>query len=153
MLVTSLFGQPVPTGDTGIGAQAKSESCGRCFQLRRLLVPLMPALDGLQATCHIVLMNRDQVINTLRNHEAELKAAGVIHLALFGSTARGESRPDSDIDLLASFDEDRDLSLLDLAGIEVHLSELLGAPVDLIEEGTLKLRIDKNVAAEAVRAF
>jgi predicted nucleotidyltransferase len=98
-------------------------------------------------------MDCDEVINTLRNHEAELRAAGVAHLTLFGSTARGGSREDSDIDLLATFDEARDLSLLDLAGIEAHLSEILGAPVDLIEEGTLKSRIQANVLAEAVRAF
>ncbi len=52
-------------------------------------------------------MNREQVIATLRAHEPELKAAGVVRLSLFGSTARGDRRPDSDIDLLAAFDETR----------------------------------------------
>jgi len=52
-------------------------------------------------------MNRGQVIATLRAHEPELKAAGVVRLSLFGSTARGDRRPDSDIDLLAAFDETR----------------------------------------------
>jgi hypothetical protein len=98
-------------------------------------------------------MNCEQVIATLREHEPELKAAGVVRLSLFGSTVRGDRRPDSDIDLLAAFDENRRISLLDVAGIEIQLSELLGQPVDLIEEGTLKPRVKKNVDAEAVRAF
>jgi predicted nucleotidyltransferase len=46
-------------------------------------------------------MNREQVIAMLREHETELKAAGVVRLSLFGSTARGDRQPDSDIDLLA----------------------------------------------------
>jgi hypothetical protein len=74
-------------------------------------------------------------------------------LSLFGSTARGDRHPDSDVDLLAAFDETRKISLLDVAGIELHLSELLGQTVELIEEGMLKPRVQKSVDAEAVRAF
>ena len=98
-------------------------------------------------------MNREQVIATLRAHEPELKAAGVVRLSLFGSTARGDRRPDSDIDLLAAFDETRRISLLDVAGIEIQLSELLGRTVDLVEEGTLKPRVRKRVEVEVLRAF
>jgi len=98
-------------------------------------------------------MNCDEVLTKLRAHEPTLKAAGVVRLSLFGSTARGDRRPDSDIDLLAAFDQTRRVSLLDVAGIEIQLSELLGQPVDLIEEGTLKPRVRKAVEAEAVRAF
>ena len=98
-------------------------------------------------------MNREQVIATLREHEPELKAAGVVRLSLFGSTARGNRHQDSDIDLLAAFDDTRRISLLDVAGIEIQLSELLGQTVDLVEEGTLKPRVRKSVEAEALRAF
>ena len=98
-------------------------------------------------------MNREQVITMLREHQRQLNAAGVVRLSLFGSTARGDRRPDSDIDLLAAFDETRRISLLDVAGIEIQLSELLGQQVDLVEEGTLKPRVQKNVEAEALRAF
>jgi len=48
-------------------------------------------------------MDREHVIAILRRHEPQLKAAGVVHLSLFGSTARGDRRADSDIDLLAVF--------------------------------------------------
>ena len=98
-------------------------------------------------------MDREQVIATLREHEGELRAAGVVRLSLFGSTARGDRRPDSDIDLLARFDEARRLSLLDVIGIELRLAGLLGQRVDLVEEGTLKPRVKQSADAEAVCAF
>jgi predicted nucleotidyltransferase len=98
-------------------------------------------------------MNREAIIAALRAHEPALKAAGVVRLSLFGSTARGMARPDSDIDLLATFDEARALSLLDVIRIENQLSDLLGQPVDLIEEGTLKPRVRQTVDREALRAF
>lgn len=98
-------------------------------------------------------MRRDEVIATLRAHEPELRAAGVIRLAIFGSTARDEARPDSDIDLLAAFDDARNLSLLEVIGIESRLADLLGRPVDLIEDGTLRPRARQRAGREAVRAF
>lgn len=98
-------------------------------------------------------MKRDEVIATLRAHEPELRAAGVVRLSLFGSAARNEARNDSDIDLLATFDDAQRLSLLDMIGIENRLADLLGHAVDLIEEGTLKPRVQQNVSCEAVRAF
>lgn len=98
-------------------------------------------------------MDREHVIAVLRGHESELRAAGILRLSLFGSTARGDGRPDSDIDLLAAFDETRRISLLDVVGIEEQISQILGRTVELVEEGTLKPRVQKNVEAEAVRAF
>jgi predicted nucleotidyltransferase len=78
-------------------------------------------------------MDREQVIATLRGHESVLRAAGVIRLSVFGSTARGDNRPDSDIDLLAVFDDSRRISLLDVAGIERQISQMLGHSVELVE--------------------
>jgi len=98
-------------------------------------------------------MKRDEVIAKLREHEPELRAAGVVRLSLFGSTARNEARPESDIDLLAAFDDAQSLSLLDMIGIENRLVDLLGGPVDLIEEGTLRPRASQSVSHEVVRAF
>src|SRR5438045_2558159 len=83
---------------------------------------------------------REHVVAVLRAHEPELRAAGISRLSLFGSTARGAERPDSDVDLLAAFDRTRQLSLLDVMAIENRLSDLLGRQVDLVEEGTLKPR-------------
>ncbi len=86
-------------------------------------------------------MDREEVLAVLRAHERELKAAGILSLSLFGSTARGDASPDSDVDLLAAFDSSRKLSTLDVVAIQLRISGLLGRPVDLSEEGTLKPRV------------
>jgi len=98
-------------------------------------------------------MNRAEVLATLRSHEREIRAAGVIRLSLFGSIARDDAGPVSDVDLLAVFDEGQRLSLLDVIHIQNRIASLLGTPVDLIEEGTLKPRVQAAVEREAVRAF
>jgi predicted nucleotidyltransferase len=55
-------------------------------------------------------MDRTTALATLRRYEAELKAAGIVRLSLFGSTARGEASPESDVDLMAEFDSGRQFS-------------------------------------------
>ena len=99
-------------------------------------------------------MDCDDVIATLRAHEPELKAAGVARLRLFGSVARGEHGTGSDVDIVVAFDEaNGGMSLLDLVHVENHLSDLLGVPVDLVQEKSLKSRVRHNVEREAVVAF
>jgi len=98
-------------------------------------------------------MDRDFVIAKPREHEPELKAAGIVHLRLHGSLARGAATATSDVDLIAEFDATKHLSLLDMVGLENRLSDLLGAPVDLSPEHTLKEPVAARAAREAVRAF
>jgi uncharacterized protein len=76
-------------------------------------------------------MDRDLVIARLRAHEQELKSAGVLKLRLFGSVARDEAGPDSDVDLMARFDKERCRTLFDYAGVEVRMAEILNVRVDL----------------------
>jgi predicted nucleotidyltransferase len=52
-------------------------------------------------------MSRAEVLATLRTHEQEIRTAGVTRLSLFGSAARDEASPSSDVDLLAAFDQHR----------------------------------------------
>lgn len=61
---------------------------------------------------------------------AALRTAGVTHAWLFGSVSRGEERPDSDIDLLVSFD--RDVFIFDRMDLADQLSRLIGRRVDLL---------------------
>jgi uncharacterized protein len=98
-------------------------------------------------------MNRDDVIARLRSHEAELKRAGVLRLSVFGSVARGEARPDSDVDLNAQLDRTKRISLFEAVAIENRLSEILGVKVDLSIQGTLKPDIQERFDREAVVAF
>lgn len=61
----------------------------------------------------------------------------VVRAYLFGSYARGENRPDSDIDILVTFDKEARVSLFDHLGMIYELQDLLGKEVDLVTEGTL----------------
>ena len=95
----------------------------------------------------------ERVIATLRAHAAELRAAGVRTLSLFGSVARGDAGPDSDIDLLAEFDPAAHMDLIRLAGLERELSALLGRAVQILSEPVEKPRLRANIARDRVRAF
>ncbi|WP_129630620.1 nucleotidyltransferase family protein [Candidatus Oscillochloris fontis] len=73
---------------------------------------------------------------------------GASNLRIFGSVARGEAGPASDIDLLVALADDR--SLLDLIGLWQDLEDLLGCKVDVITERGLHVRIRDRVLSEAV---
>jgi len=82
------------------------------------MAALVVPVDHKQMCSDIGSMDREHVIATLRAHESELRAAGIIRLSLFGSTARGDYGPDSDIDLLAAFDDTRRISLLSIESFQ-----------------------------------
>ncbi|MGO9262522.1 MAG: nucleotidyltransferase family protein [Bryobacteraceae bacterium] len=73
----------------------------------------------------------------------------VRELSLFGSAARGEMRPDSDIDLLVEFLPGAHIDLVDHAGLMLDLSHLLGKKVDLVSKNGLKPRIRASVLQDA----
>ena len=73
----------------------------------------------------------------------------VRELSLFGSAARGEMRPDSDIDLLVEFLPHADVGLVEHAGLMLDLARLLGRKVDLVSKNGLKPRIRSSVLADA----
>jgi uncharacterized protein len=98
-------------------------------------------------------MDRNDVITKLRQHEAELKAAGIIHLRLHGSVARNEASTTSDVDLIADLDPAKRLSLLDMVGLENRLSDLLGIHVDVSLAHTLKSPVAAKAVDEALPAF
>lgn len=58
-------------------------------------------------------------------------------LCLFGSQARGDARPDSDVDLLVEYAPDADWSLFDVARLRDEMADLFGRPVDLVREGNI----------------
>jgi uncharacterized protein len=89
----------------------------------------------------------------VRAFEPELKTAGITRLSLFGSVARGDASPESDVDLMAEFDPDRQFSLLDMVRLENRLADILGARVDLTPTRAMRDRIRERATREAVLAF
>jgi uncharacterized protein len=94
----------------------------------------------------------EQVIAVLRAHEPRLRAAGLRTLSLFGSVARGEARPDSDIDLVAELDPAANMDLLRLVGLEQELGDLLSREVQILLEPIKKPRLKAEVERDRVRA-
>jgi len=98
-------------------------------------------------------MDSASVLSTLRLHEPELKAAGIVHLRLFGSVARGEATDQSDVDLMADLDRTKRLTLVWMVHLENRLSDLLGVKVDLSPSDGMKEEVRKRALCEAILAF
>ena len=95
-------------------------------------------------------MSGADTLALLRRHKTVLaERYGVVELALFGSIVRDEARPDSDIDILVSFDRPTDPECY--FGVRFYIEDLLGRPVDLITDRALPAESRPYVEAEAVR--
>jgi len=95
-------------------------------------------------------MTLESLRTILAAHREDLTAMGVRQLAVFGSVARGEARPDSDVDLLVEFDQPQ--GLFAMARLQRQLAEGLDAPVDLAEPEGLRRPLREAILREAVRA-
>ncbi len=95
-------------------------------------------------------VERDQALKLLREHMDELRTMGVESLSIFGSVARGEAGPHSDVDVLAEIGPG--IGLFEYVRIRDRLAEILGRPVDLATPDVLRPRIRDRVLAEAVHA-
>ena len=97
-------------------------------------------------------MERSAAIARLKEHEAELKRLGVEHLYLFGSTVRGDARPDSDVDLF--FDHPvGSLGLYELMDVEDAASRILGCKADIMTRRSLHRVLRKRIEASALQVF
>jgi predicted nucleotidyltransferase len=93
----------------------------------------------------------DPIVATLRAHAEDLQRRGVAHASVFGSAARGDDRPDSDIDIMVELEPE--VGILAFSEIRLHLSDLLGRRVDLVTPGGLQPFARPSAARDAVRVF
>ncbi len=96
-------------------------------------------------------MGRAEVVNALQRHAAEIRGHGVRRLALFGSLARNEDGPESDVDILVEFE--RPISLFGFLEVKEYLESLLGRSVDLVTREALKPQLRDRILGEAVNAI
>jgi uncharacterized protein len=101
----------------------------------------------------MALMDAQRVIATLRDNEPALRKRGVRHAALFGSVARGDNRPDSDIDILVEFDPDARVTIYDYVGIKDYIADLFDGPVDVVDREALKPHLRAPSERDALYAF
>lgn len=95
-------------------------------------------------------MRRDEVISILQYRREELSSRyQVTSVSLFGSTARDEAGPDSDVDILVDFPAPPTFD--QYMGLKLELEDLLGQRVDLVTRRGLRERIRPYIEKEAVR--
>ena len=94
-----------------------------------------------------------RVLETLHEHEAELRRRGVLHASVFGSVARGGARADSDVDVLLDLDPQRPMGVFEYARLKLFLAELLGESVDVVNRKTLRPLLKDAILRDAVNAF
>ena len=101
-------------------------------------------------TAYTHSMKREDVRLKLIPHQEELKYRfGVSSLFLFGSVARNEAGPKSDVDLLVEFD--KPVGLFEFIGLQQELESILGCKVDLGTKRSLKLHLKDKIIQEAIR--
>jgi predicted nucleotidyltransferase len=105
------------------------------------------------ATAPIRSRKVSEILEILRTAAPCLRELCVEHISLFGSTARGAQRPDSDIDLLIDLDEQRKIDLLDYAGIVAEIQKIVPQHVDVALRKTLKSHVAREALRDEIRVF
>jgi uncharacterized protein len=103
--------------------------------------------------CYVLSMNTQEALATLRRYESALRARGIRHAAVFGSIARGENRPDSDLDIVIEVDPEARMTVFDYVGLKEYIAGLFDGPVDVVSRAGLKPHVRSAVTADAIYAF
>lgn len=98
-------------------------------------------------------MTREEIITTIRTAAPALKAEGVMKLAIFGSRARGDARPDSDLDVLVEVEPNARFSLLNLVGVEHIIEDVTGLSVQATMRRSLEPRMAERIADDIIEVF
>ncbi|NMF62785.1 nucleotidyltransferase family protein [Brasilonema octagenarum] len=96
-------------------------------------------------------MKRDEVLAIVAAHRKQLQAMGVKSLELFGSVARDEADPDSDVDFLVEFD--RPVGLFEFIQVRLYLEDVLGCSVDMGTQDALREHLREPVLKDVIRAL
>jgi predicted nucleotidyltransferase len=98
-------------------------------------------------------MKSSEAIETLRRSEQALRQRGVRHAALFGSVARGDNSPDSDIDIMIEVDPDACITIFDYVDLKEYIAGLFEESVDVVNREALKPHVRPAASADAIYAF
>lgn len=99
-----------------------------------------------------VSMRRSEVVEKLRQHEAELRQLGVQRLYLFGSTARDAARAESDVDLFFDYEKGT-FGLFELMDVMERAANILGQKADIVTRDSLHKTLRERIEASALQVF
>ncbi|MFC5343131.1 nucleotidyltransferase family protein [Brevundimonas staleyi] len=98
-------------------------------------------------------MDSGQAIEILNDHRAELQRRGVAHAAVFGSTARRQNGPESDLDLLVEIDPAAELGVYQYVALTRFIGELFPVTVDIANRAALQPHVRPSAERDAIYAF
>jgi predicted nucleotidyltransferase len=98
-------------------------------------------------------MDRQDIIARLRENDAALRKRGVRHAALFGSCARGEERPDSDVDIMIEVDPSARIGVYEYVAIKDYIAGLFDTRVDVVRRDRLRPFVRPAATGDAIYAF
>jgi predicted nucleotidyltransferase len=125
----------------GVGGDCHPGILARCARAAsgRLVVTMAVALQD--------------ALEILRTHETDLRQLGVAHAAVFGSVARGETRADSDVDVLIELDDAQPIGVFEYARLKLYIGQLFNGASDVVNRRTLKPLLRGNILLDAIDAF
>jgi predicted nucleotidyltransferase len=98
-------------------------------------------------------MTLDDVRRLIEPEKEALRAKGVAALYVFGSVARGEAEPGSDVDVLIDIEPGKRFHIVDLANVYNRLTNALGTEVDIVTSRSVKNALHERVLKDAVRVY
>jgi predicted nucleotidyltransferase len=98
-------------------------------------------------------MRKAEAIEKLRRQADAIRALGATSLYLFGSVARDEAGPDSDLDLFIDYDPDSRFNAFDLVGIKLFLEDELSTKIDVTTRDSLHPILKERIELSATRVF
>jgi predicted nucleotidyltransferase len=96
---------------------------------------------------------RYEIVQALNRLRPKLEQRGVRSLAIFGSRARGDERPESDLDVLIEISDTRKFSALDLVGVSHLISDELGIPANMFMRRSLDRQMEETIRSDVVEIF
>ncbi|WP_188581615.1 nucleotidyltransferase family protein [Azorhizobium oxalatiphilum] len=98
-------------------------------------------------------LSRSELIDALIALEPQLRAEGVTGLALFGSRARGDHRPDSDVDVAIEVEPNSRFSLIDLVGVAHQIEDKVGLSANIFMRRSLDDSFRRTLARDGIEVF
>ena len=133
-------------GGAGLDSETRSRRPPPCR-------PSSGATDKSGFPCYHGRMNGREIIARLRENEPALRARGVSHAALFGSRARGDDRPDSDIDIMIEVDPAALIGVYEYVALKDYIAGLFDGSVDVVSRDGLKPHVRPAATTDAIYAF